>query len=421
MPGRVTIGVPIYRGEAFLAEALRSIQAQTFTDWQAILSLDGPDHACEAICREFLSDSRFRVVNHRQRLGWVGQLNWLLAQVDGEFWYYHQQDDLTAPEYLATLVGHAERHPEAAIASCDLVPFGRIEGRFEQQPSITGATPFTRVLTVLRDVANSYQFRGVTRADVVRRAGPAPDNERNGFCADLGWLVAVARCGEIHRVPLELYRKRYHGTNTESAWWAWDRRERLRAWPMHCMELAAQALRGDFTVHEARLLWLAAVERLTSPQVAGHFLPLADLAEGDREGMLVDLLARAKAAAPLLDLPMILDAGWPAIDAMSRVTFHDASREPITILDFGPRKIRRGRGFNVQPDGRSAVWVKTSRRAFRDVQISVGGATLETYHEGTVYTAFVPEELIAQVRVVPLVLIGRDGRKRSSEEEIDIR
>ena len=95
MSARVTIGVPVYRGERFLEETLRSIRDQTFKDFQVVMSVDGHDPACETICEQFLDDRRFKMVVQPDRLGWVGNLNWLLSQVDTEFWYYHQQDDLT--------------------------------------------------------------------------------------------------------------------------------------------------------------------------------------------------------------------------------------------------------------------------------------------------------------------------------------
>ena len=53
---RVTIGVPVYHGEAFLDEALRSIQAQTHRDFEVLISFDEPSAACEKICARFAGD-----------------------------------------------------------------------------------------------------------------------------------------------------------------------------------------------------------------------------------------------------------------------------------------------------------------------------------------------------------------------------
>src|ERR1700730_8159359 len=124
MTARVTIGVPVYRGERFVEETLRSIQNQTYEDFQVVLSIDGPDPICEAICKPFLDDGRFRMVVQPERLGWVGNLNWLLSQVESEFWYYHQQDDLAHETYLEVLVQSIDRLPSAALVYCDVVPMG---------------------------------------------------------------------------------------------------------------------------------------------------------------------------------------------------------------------------------------------------------------------------------------------------------
>src|SRR5688572_16889427 len=107
----VTIGVPVYHGDAFLEEALRSIQGQTYRNLEVLISLDGPDAACEQIVARFLADSRFRLVVQPERLGWFGNLNWLMANASGGYWVYHGQDDLTSENYIEALVEHAGRHP----------------------------------------------------------------------------------------------------------------------------------------------------------------------------------------------------------------------------------------------------------------------------------------------------------------------
>src|SRR4051812_40240705 len=108
MGDQITIGVPIYRGERFLEETLHSIQRQTYKSFDVIMSLDTPDPVCEAICSKFLGDTRFRLVVQPERLGWVGNLNWLASHVTSGFWYFHQQDDLTDEAYLEILLDWAK-------------------------------------------------------------------------------------------------------------------------------------------------------------------------------------------------------------------------------------------------------------------------------------------------------------------------
>ncbi len=70
---------------------------------------------------------------------------------------------------------------------------------------------------------------------------------------------------------------------------------------------------------------------------------------------------------------------------------------PMRILDWGPRDIVAGEPFNIQPDGRSALWVKT-HHAPLDTVIEVGGVALESsvHSDGEFVTALVPPEVTSQ-------------------------
>jgi len=111
----MTIGVPVYQGEAFIEETLRSIQDQTHRNIEVIISLDGPQPASEQRCQPFLKDSRFRIVVQPERLGWVGNINWLMAQAETPYWYCNAQDDLVDRCYVETLLWHTQQMPAAAV------------------------------------------------------------------------------------------------------------------------------------------------------------------------------------------------------------------------------------------------------------------------------------------------------------------
>ena len=137
-----------------------------------IISLDGPDSACEQIVSRFLADSRFRLVVQPERLGWFGNLNWLMRNVSGDFWVYHGQDDRTSENYIEALVEHADRHPEATLVYSDMIPFGQLTGRWKQ-PSVHGSTAFIRQMTPdLRALSR----RCLSRIDPSSRTGASGRN-----------------------------------------------------------------------------------------------------------------------------------------------------------------------------------------------------------------------------------------------------
>jgi hypothetical protein len=82
---------------------------------------------------------------------------------------------------------------------------------------------------------------------------------------------------------------------------------------------------------------------------------------------------------------------------------------PLKVLNWGPRDIVAGVPFNVQPDGRNALWVET-RNAWWDTVIELDGVPLETSvsSRGEWVTALVPPVLTGRPRRLELVLRSRE-------------
>jgi len=304
----VTVGVPVYRGERFIDETLRSIQRQTHANIQVIVSLDGPDARAEALCAAFTSDPRFRLVVQPQRLGWVGNIAWLMSQAGTPWWCYQQQDDLLDPRYLEVLLEHARGAPEAAVVYCDIEAFGAYRATIIQ-PSVTGGA-VARQLALLYEHHAAVAFRGLTRADVL--AGGIPPNEIDSFACETVWMAVAARWGELRRVPVTLYRKRYHDDNEHTKWDRWPVEKRIKAWIVHCAAMFEQAMLVDATAHERRLLWLAAVGRLMSPRTAARHLPIGDLDAAQRAAMLYAFLDDVVTIRGI-DVAVLLGERWEEI------------------------------------------------------------------------------------------------------------
>jgi glycosyltransferase involved in cell wall biosynthesis len=310
MQQRVTIGVPIYDGKLFLEESLDSIQKQTYPELEVIMSGDGPDPECEEICRKFLNDSRFRLVVQPQRLGWKEHTNWLISQVQTEFWHLQEQDDVIALTFIETLLKHAVEHPEAAAVFSDVVIFGTWESKITMS-SVTGSA-FMREMKLIHEHFEGVAPLGLIRTEALRMCGGLPENEFENFAADTALMAGLARWGELQRLPLELYQKRIHANNTHASWLKWPTASRFKAWQAHCLDMIEQALQIEAAPQERRLLWAAVIERLLSPRTASFFLPIAELTANQRTDVLISFLVRARTSP--IDIPAALDASWGEID-----------------------------------------------------------------------------------------------------------
>lgn len=257
----VQIGVPVWHGADWIEETLQSIAAQTWTRWRACISVDDGDLVSAARCRRFLEDPRFELVVQPTRLGWAGNLNWLMARAvaQAEYFVYWQQDDLCTANYLEVLVDHMSRHPEAVCGYADVEWFGGRSGRV-RTPSVTGFA-LERVLDQI-ETMSFLPFRGLIRRSALVAAGPIGLESEEAALADLVWNVRLARAGELHAVEGTTYHKRAHQSSAHASWLGWPPARRRAAWVNCAMGMMAAALPVVTPEDRPRLLAIL-IERFT--------------------------------------------------------------------------------------------------------------------------------------------------------------
>lgn len=100
----VSIGMPVHNGERFIREALDSLLAQTFTDFELIISDNASADGTEAICREYAAcDSRIRYVRHSENRGWQNH-QYVLNEAAGEYFMWTAHDDVWDERWIEMLL-----------------------------------------------------------------------------------------------------------------------------------------------------------------------------------------------------------------------------------------------------------------------------------------------------------------------------
>jgi glycosyltransferase involved in cell wall biosynthesis len=115
---RVTVVVPTYRTPLFLVEAVGSILASSYSDFEVLVVNDGAEDDLRP-ARSRFSDSRVRWITRPKRLGILGNNVDAFRLARGEFIAHLDGDDRWAPGMLGTLVPILERHPEVVVAFAD--------------------------------------------------------------------------------------------------------------------------------------------------------------------------------------------------------------------------------------------------------------------------------------------------------------
>ena len=94
---RVSIGLPVYNGENYMAAAIDSLLAQTFTDFELIISDNASTDATEQICRDYAHrDGRIRYYREEVNRGAAWNFTHTFELARGEYFKWHAHDDLCA-------------------------------------------------------------------------------------------------------------------------------------------------------------------------------------------------------------------------------------------------------------------------------------------------------------------------------------
>lgn len=123
---KVSIVMPVYNGEAYINEAIDSIIAQTFTDWEFIIVNEyGSNEAVTNILHDYeKKDSRIRVIQNETRLRIAESLNVGLRAATGEYIARMDADDIAGKERLAIQTAYMDQHPEIDICGLKVDMFG---------------------------------------------------------------------------------------------------------------------------------------------------------------------------------------------------------------------------------------------------------------------------------------------------------
>jgi glycosyltransferase EpsE len=155
---QVSVLMGVFNCEATLTEAVESIKAQTFTDWEFIICDDGSKDGTLALARDHARrDSRIKVIANSKNLGLAATLNHCARHAQGCYLARMDGDDISEPHRFAKLVKVLQEKPEIAVVSSWMIcfdekgPWGEVKTKAEptSRDFISG-TPFCHAPCMMR-------------------------------------------------------------------------------------------------------------------------------------------------------------------------------------------------------------------------------------------------------------------------------
>jgi glycosyltransferase involved in cell wall biosynthesis len=207
----VSIGVPVFNGEAYLASALDSILAQTFDDFEIIISDNASTDGTRAICEEYAArDQRIRYFRSARNEGASANFNLTFKHSRGRYFRWHAADDVLAPDYLLETVAVLEHNPDTVLCHSDVEIIDREGTSLLQSRYPEGYAQGDAATDRLRDVLAldrwCYDIFGLVRREIMAQTGLLP----NYIASDRVTRAELALRGKYYIIPRALFLNRDH-------------------------------------------------------------------------------------------------------------------------------------------------------------------------------------------------------------------
>lgn len=113
----VSIGMPVFNGGKYLEEALLSLQRQTLSDFELIISDNASTDNTQDICRFYVTrDSRIRYIRHSENIGPLANFQHVLSEASGKYFMWAAHDDRWHPDFIKRLTLTLDSNPESALS-----------------------------------------------------------------------------------------------------------------------------------------------------------------------------------------------------------------------------------------------------------------------------------------------------------------
>jgi glycosyltransferase involved in cell wall biosynthesis len=206
---RLTIGLPVYNGEKYVAESLEALLGQSFTDFELIISDNASTDGTGDICRRYeKQDSRVRYFRQPRNVGLAPNHNFVAEQARGELFKWASNDDLYARDLLERCIDVLDKYPDIVLVhswTAKVDESGTVTEALRYPLNTASPRAPERFRSLLFDSGGDDDY-GVIRTEILRRTAMKESYHH----ADRTIIAELSLYGRFHQVPDWLYFRREH-------------------------------------------------------------------------------------------------------------------------------------------------------------------------------------------------------------------
>jgi glycosyltransferase involved in cell wall biosynthesis len=306
---QISLGMPVYNGATYLRSTLDAILAQTFTNFELIISDNASTDETAEICRAYATrDQRIRFYRNEKNMGASWNFNRVYSLSRAPYFKQVAHDDLCEPTFLQRCFDVLESDPSVVMAYPRTILIdgqGNEIERFVGTLDLRESQPhqrFQHFHHVFGDWSICHPIFGVMRVAPVRNRDILP----RYIASDMVFLAELSLHGKIVEVPEFLFKLRWHAGASTVANKSYDTRA---LW-------FDPNLAGSMAIPATRYRWLyeylkmsASVPGLTPYQRLRCFQQMPRWIYRNRTKLAGDAFTMASILAARLRLQFVLQTG----------------------------------------------------------------------------------------------------------------
>ncbi len=208
----ISVCIPVYNNEKFIAQTLESVLAQTYAHFEVIITDDHSTDATVATVKRF-NDPRIKLIQNATNLGMIGNFDFAMSQATGKYLKLLCGDDIIYPDCLRRQVEALEdpSNSRVVLAVCTSDVINARSEVVLRRRSRFAAGRIAGANLIRNCVRWGTNFIGEPGAGLFRKNaadGPSPFDPANPYLIDMDLWVQLLKRGDafIDKTPLAGFR-----------------------------------------------------------------------------------------------------------------------------------------------------------------------------------------------------------------------
>ena len=216
-PPQVSIAIPAYNCERYIAQSIESLLQQSFGDFELVVSDNASTDGTEEICRGYAAaDARVRYVRRTENVGGPGNFRHVFSLCSGRYHKWSTADDYWHPDFLKEAVAVLDARPDVVLCYPKtrlIEASGATIEDYDDNLELANDSPRERMRELYRRIGLCNAHLGLIRRDAMLKTRLIAGH----LASDVDFLAELALLGKFTVLPDVRFFRRFH---TASSSWA---------------------------------------------------------------------------------------------------------------------------------------------------------------------------------------------------------